>query len=546
MTRRTLAIGLDGYEPSIAEELIRAGRMPNLARLRERSARFELEHGAARRTGLAWEHVSQGRSPEASERFAIVYFDPQRYEVVQRGSIAAPALAGLDLRAVVFDAPYFDLGAAPNCRGLVSWGAHDPGTPLQCRPDSLAQEIEARFGAYPATPWIYGFVWPDALRARAMADALVRAVDTRAAIGRWLFAERLPEWDLALLVVSEFHSALEALWHGIDPSHPLHGLPSAAPARDGVIGVYQALDRLVGALQTSLPDARIVLFSMHGMGPNQSDVPSMLLLAELMLRAQLGRPCFVPRPEWAAAPDGIPRLGEGEEWSRAVLSRVGADERERRALRSKARAAWRRVDPKRNRRAPYVVDLGWVPAARYQPFWEQMDAFALPSFYDGRIRVNLVGRERRGRVALRDYDARCDELTRLLEECRDPRTGEPVVTDVERPLRGDPLAAGPTQADLVVLWRGAPLAFAHPRLGLIGPAPYRRTGGHTGGRGVGYLALPELAPGDYGVRSSFDVVPTLLELCGVAARGLSGESLLSLRAAGRRERADASAAGAIP
>jgi predicted AlkP superfamily phosphohydrolase/phosphomutase len=425
----------------------------------------------------------------------------------------------------------------------VHWGAHDPGTAPQCRPDSLAQEIEARFGAYPATPFIYGFVWPDAARTRAMAEALVRAVDVRTAISRWLFTERLPEWDLALLVVSEFHSALEALWHGIDPSHPLHALPSAAPARDGVHGVYEALDRLVGTLEASFPDARIVLFSMHGMGPNQSDVPSMLLLPELVLRAQLGRSCFVPRPEWVAAPDGVPRLGPREEWSRAVHSCVGRDEAERKALRVKARAMWQRLDPSRNRQAPYAVDVGWVPAARYQPFWEQMDAFALPSFYDGRIRINLVGRERKGRVALRDYAARCDELTRLLEVCRDPRTGEPVVAQVERPVQDDPLAAAPTQADLVVLWRGAPLAFAHPQLGVIGPAPYRRTGGHTGGRGIGYLAAEEIVPGDYGVRSSFDVVPTLLELCGVEARGLSGESLLPGCAPARGERAQPSAAG---
>ena len=67
-----------------------------------------------------------------------------------------------------------------------------------------------------------------------MGDALVRAVDVRAAVGSWLLAERLPEWDLALVVVSELHSALEGLWHGVDPSHPLHALPSAGPARDGV------------------------------------------------------------------------------------------------------------------------------------------------------------------------------------------------------------------------------------------------------------------------------------------------------------------------
>ncbi len=39
--------------------------------------------------------------------------------------------------------------------------------------------------------------------------------------------ERLPDWDLFIAVAGEAHGAVEGLWHGIDPSHPLHGHPSA-------------------------------------------------------------------------------------------------------------------------------------------------------------------------------------------------------------------------------------------------------------------------------------------------------------------------------
>jgi len=531
VSRRVLAIGLDGYEPSIGDALIAAGRMPNLARLRDRSARFELEHGAAKRTGLAWEHVSLGLSPDAAARHAAVHFDRWRYRAVQQGTHAPPLLSRCDLRALVFDAPYFDLARAPNCEGLVSWGAHDAGCAAQSRPSSLAQEIERRFGAYPATPFIYGFVWPDPAKTRAMGDALVRAVDARAAVGSWLVGERFPEWNLALLVVSELHSVLEGLWHGIDPHHPLHALPSAAPARKGVEGVYEAVDRLVGTLCDRAPDAHVVVFSMHGMGPNRSDVPSMLLLPELLYRAQSGHAGYAPRPEWDASPDGVPRLGTDESWSRAVNARCAP--RRSRSPRALAQRAWRRLDL---RRPPELAGerIRWMPAARYQHCWSEMDAFALPSFYDGRVRINLRGRERLGRVAPNDYAARCDEIAELVGACRDPRTGEPVVEAVER-LRGDPLAAGETQADLVFTWRGAALAFAHPQLGTVGPAPYRRPGGHTGGRGFGYFAGPDARPGDYGIRSAFDVVPTLLDLCGVAADGISGESLVPAWAAWRSD-----------
>ena len=522
---RLLVLGLDGYEPSIADDLVAAGRMPHLARLTERSARFALDHGDAKRTGLAWEHVSLGQSPEACGRWAAVGFDPATYEAYKEDTTGTPFLAGTELRAVIFDAPYFDLARAPRCRGLVHWGAHDPGVAAHAVPASLTEEIGARFGPYPASRYIYGFVWPDAERARAMADALTHAVDVRSAISGWLFGERFPDWDLALVVVSEFHSAIEALWHGIDPAHPLHGAASAPAARDGIVGVYEAFDRMLGTLSDRFPDARLVVFSMHGMGANDSDVATMLLLPELLYRAQRGQPFFVPRPEWLAARDGIPPIDAHTDWARAVnacLSGNGATAAPAplRAL----RRAWSKITSGDGARPRW----DWMPAARYDAVWPELDAFALPSFYDGRVRINLVGRERRGRVALRDYHRICAEIAALIDDCRNPRSGDGVTVRIEYPVADDPLRAHPTQADLVVIWRGAPLAFEHPRLGLIGPAPYRRTGGHSGGQGIAYVAGPDVAPGAFGVRSAFDVVPTMLDLLGVAtAEHLSGRSLLA-------------------
>lgn len=531
--RRTLAIGLDAYDPRLAEELIAAGRMPRIAALRPRCARFELDHGDAKRTGLGWEHVSLGRSPDDYARWSPVHFDARRYEATQKGAVGVPFTVGLDVRSVVFDPPYFDLRCAPACRGVVCWGAHDPGIESQSSPASLAAEIAARFGPYPATPFIYGFVWPDAELAREMGEALARAVDLRGEISRWMLAERLPDWDLALLCVSELHSGLEALWHGIDPSHPLHALPSAAPSREGVIGIYEAVDRLVGKLADAFPDARLVVFSLHGMGPNTADVAGTLLLPELLHRHHFGRPWFAPRADWAAAPDGIPPLAPGERWSREVIGCLGdGDGRAVHPLRKLARGAWRKLGGRRRKRERAAKYLEWMPAAHYQRFWSEMDAFALPAYYEGHVRLNLVGREGRGRVPLADYDAHCDALCRLIEECRDPASGEPAVAAISRPLRSAPLAALDTQADLCVKWRGTPIALEHPRHGRIGPAPFRRTGGHTGGHGMAYVSAPELASGDHGVRSAFDVVPTLIELCGAQVpSGVSGASLL--RSAGR-------------
>ena len=112
------------------------------------------------------------------------------------------------------------------------------------------------------------------------------------------------------------------------------------------------------------------------------------------------------------------------------------------------------------------------------------------------------------------YEAVCGELERLLVECRNSRTGEPAVEAIERGARRDPMALGRSEADLTVVWRGVAVALEHPRLGLIGPVPLRRTGGHTGRYGLAYVRTPGVAAGDGGVRSAFDVVPTLVALLG--------------------------------
>ena len=185
-SRRTLAVFLDGYEESLERTLLAQGALPSLGRLRETSARFLLEYGPAQRTGLAGEHVSTGRSPEASGRSSAVDFDPDAYEVWQEGTWQVPFANQLRARTVVFDTPYFDLCRAPDVRGVVNWGAHDPGVPAGGCPPGLLEECVARFGAYPAQEWLYGWVWTSTERTREMGQRLAHACDVRARVAGWL------------------------------------------------------------------------------------------------------------------------------------------------------------------------------------------------------------------------------------------------------------------------------------------------------------------------------------------------------------------------
>jgi len=536
MTRhKVLAIGLDGLDANLAERLMVEGEMPALADLIKSSARFLLDEGPARRTGLPWEHVASGLSPEAARRWGQIEFDPISYTAWQDGVHFAPWWDNTDLRVVVFDPPFVDLRRTRNTQGIVAWGSHNPGAVTAAQPKALLPEFVRRFGNYRAPEWTYGIPWSSTSRTQMMGQTLSQAVDVRSRAAQWLAGERFSEWDLFFVVASELHSGIEGLWHGVDATHPLNKHPSAGAAAAALLDIHRAVDRMVGQLVKAAGEAAVIVFNPGGMGPNECDIQSMVLLPELLYRHAFGHPLLKLPPAWTAAPESLPMLHEDESWNMAMRSWVPEPKAAASSVRSIARrlpgpvknllkgtlsaaAAWHSGPA-----PPMRLEVSYMPSYHYRHYWRQMPAFALPSFLDGRIRINLRGRERDGIVPLSQYEETCRTLETLLGECRDPRTGEPTVAAIERASTANPLAVTSSESDLLVVWRGVAVALEHPRLGLIGPVPLRRTGGHTR-NGIAYVAAPGLEPGERGVRSSSDVVPTIAQLLGLR---LTGNSLLA-------------------
>jgi len=506
--RRLLVIGLDAFDSDVAETLMRQGRMPALAALQKAALRFDLDHGIEKYTGLAWEQFSTGKAPQTVDRWSACVFDAERYAIDQPTTRLPPFALALDRSTVVFDTPYFDLARAPKIRGMVSWGSHDPGVAVCSNPVGLSGEITDRFGPYPAQDYIYGHVWPDRDRTAAMSRAIVSAVDARSDVTVWLFRDRVPQWDLAITVLSEFHSATEALWHGWDETHPLNRLPSAAPARDGLIRVYEAADRMIGRMRATFPDVRILAFSAHGMARNISDTTAMILIPELLYRHYIGEPGLQVPADWLLDGSIGDKGADFEDWGAAVKQHLH--------IRTSRRGVRGVVDAWRDFRKPLppydsgVVD--WMPAASYRTAWPSMKAFAVPAYYDARIRINLKGRESRGMVRPRNYDSVLDEVEALIRACHDPRTGMPINVTFE-PRPGDPVNRHASDADLIVRFANDHYALDHPRLGRIGPVPCRRTGGHSGGLGVGYLT-GQGAPGSIGRFPTLEVSALVRDLMG--------------------------------
>ena len=143
-----------------------------------------------------------------------------------------------------------------------------------------------------------------------------------------------------------------------------------------------------------------------------------------------------------------------------------------------------------------------------------MKAFALPTFGDARIRLNVRGRERDGIVEPADYDAACRSWTRsALAAIRGPAARS-------SPPRGDRAparrwsGAGATRTS----WSsgGAASTPLSTRAGLIGPFPFRRTSGHSD-RGFAFFSGPGISAGNLGEWRAMNLTATLVALLSRAA-----------------------------
>lgn len=539
--QRVLAIGLDAAEPTLLRSMMTAGELPHLSALRDRGSWTALENVRSFRSESVWTAFVTGRPSQDHDYWTNVGFDPDTYGVCDVGASGlAPFWS--DHRTgptIVFDVPHTTLHADDDSLMGTAWGAHSPLYPRAGRPHGLLDEIDQRFGPHPAWGADEVSCWFDEDYLVRLRDALVEGPARRGEIVRWLWA-RQPEWRLTVTAFSESHSIGHHGWHGIDPTNPAAAAATAALAGDAVHRVYRAIDAEVGRLTAAAPDGTaVVVFSLHGMQTNTNDVPSTVLLPELLLRLTTGERRLVGRDDrrWTERPVTQPRFSWGQELALrqrgSLLERVAAGALDRMpprlaraALELRSRVAGsapprdRFVDPEPpGEPAIPVADhrrpIDWQPPVQYQDRWPQMWAFALPTFSDAHVRLNVAGRESNGTIPPERYEQALDDLERQLRRCTDPRTGRPAVADTERVRDDDPLGSGGPPADLVVYWVPGLEAIDHPEAGRIGPVPMLRTGEHSSN---GFCVVADGQVGahqqEQAVRPASVVTDTILDLLG--------------------------------
>src|SRR6476659_3887742 len=77
--RRVIVIGLDGFDPVIAEKLLKEGELPNLAKLRAQGGYSRVRTTYPAQTPVAWSTFATGTNPGGHGIFDFIRRNPKTY-----------------------------------------------------------------------------------------------------------------------------------------------------------------------------------------------------------------------------------------------------------------------------------------------------------------------------------------------------------------------------------------------------------------------------------------------------------------------------------
>lgn len=257
MTAKTLMIGLDAADRRLVETLMAEGRLPTLKRLSEQGARGSLLPLPGLGDDAVWTSFATGVGPGVHGRFYHMRFEQEQFvQHVREGVLRSPfweELADRGLRVAVIDVPKSPLGRIGNGVAIADWMSHGPdySRTVTRKPELRQQELEETFPQQ--APFRCEGDESDENQFREFEQALLRRGQLRA--DALVASLETGDWDLFLAVFAETHCAGHSFWD----------------RRPAIENVYTAVDgHLERVIEAAGPDAVVIVFSLIGMGPNNS------------------------------------------------------------------------------------------------------------------------------------------------------------------------------------------------------------------------------------------------------------------------------------
>jgi len=482
-------IGVDAGDKDLILQWAEAGLLPSFRSALKRGLSGVITNPPGLFVGSVWPSFYTGVLPGKHGWYCFEQLRPGTYDLyhTEPGSFVSRDpfwrdLSGAGRKVAILDLPHPFPGAVNGIQ-LGAWGAHDAGNGPVSWPPSLAREVVGRFGRHPVPGRCNAVRGP--MELKVLGEQLLLGVGQRADMTEH-FLQR-EDWDFFASVFSESHCVGHHSWHLHDPTHPGYDQRVARLVGDPVKDVYVAIDAAIGRLLAHTDSETVsIIVCSHGMGPHNDGT---FLLDDIL---------------------------RGLEHPEAVKVRGGL------------RGLWERG----RSRALSVRHRGYTGPPREHDRADR-PCFQVPNdTYAAAIRVNLVGREPKGKVSPgREYEEFCSLLTRDLLDLVNADTGEPLVREV---LRAADLYEGEYMdhlPDLIVEWnRRKPISSVYsPKFGVI-QKEYRgvRTGDHKPD-GL-FVALGRSIPPGRLERpvSITDFAPTIASLLGVPFPEVDGKPIEAL------------------
>jgi predicted AlkP superfamily phosphohydrolase/phosphomutase len=410
---RTLVVSLDCVNARLLDALTESGQLPALARLRQAG-------GAAFTRGLGlsaegdWLSFYTGLEPSVHGHIAYDEIIPGTYRsrLTSTARTATPPfyqeLAENGQDVIVLNPVHVGISALNRGCVVTNFHGHDTAHyfPLASHPPELAIELGSRFPDDPVHANDWGLSkWADPERLlRGKRETLRRKI----AVFEELI-EREP-WEFAYLGLDECHEMSHLFWHLHDRQHPRFD-SSDERRSDPVLQMLTEIDTALDGLMKKLPpDCLVVVLSIAGIGGNYHWSH---LVDELLDRFEGGSPSQgsyqTLRNLWNSLPHTLQRpLHSARHHFRESL-----------------------LERRRSKRRAFAMPLNEVA---------------------GGVRINLEGREPKGRVQLGEYDSLCEELTEKFVSLKCTETSQPLVSRVIRSSEALPGPYLDRMPDLIIEW----------------------------------------------------------------------------------------------
>lgn len=499
-----ILIVLESTEVELVEKWMSEGHLPNLKKLKEGGVYSKVTTPAYISSGCVWPTLTVGVNPG---KHGFVFFHRQlksgTYRIVKRYSEQIPYdcfwmhLSRANKKVAIMDVPLTRPKKELNGYLFCNWGDEHPGWHSDSTPKSLYPEIVKHFGQHPLHEW-YQSNPKNKEEWISFRDRLQKGVETRVKVSEYILNKE--DIDFAFVNFAEPHWAGHMAWHLHDESHPQFDPEIRQACGDIILQNTVDLDKAVGKIVDQNPDSSFMVISHIGM---TGQTGGELLTTEILDRLGMAGEKFKKGP-FSTLKEKLFAGSQGISQGVQEVEKV--------------------ISPKlMTTIKKFVPDRFWDDwTRRYLSLgtnWSKSKAFLVPGDHASLIRVNLKGRDPKGKVEPgEEYQALLKDISEAFYELKEVSTGKPAVARIEflqETLWGDEIDEFP---DLAIIWRyGNPIeSVESERLGRVELKEYhKRSGGHSE-RGFFIFHGPEIKEGlDLELSDTLDIVPTIFSLMSV-------------------------------